>query len=219
MTTWRGALRLRAFDLLYQPLAWAYDAVSYGVSRGRWQAWGEAALDFLPGPRVLELGHGPGHLLATLAAGDGWAVGVDLSPQMGRLAQRRLAGGGRPARLVRGRGQALPLAAGAFDGVVAAFPAPYLLEPDTLRAIRRVLRPGGRLVIVPEAALTGADPLTRLVEWLLAITGQRRAGDDDRAAYGALWEGLLAGAGFAVAVYEVAQPGSRVTVVVAERVG
>ncbi len=218
MTAWRGALLQGAFHLLYHQLAWAYDAVSDGVSLGRWRAWGGAALDFLPGPRVLELGHGPGHLLATLAEGSWWAVGVDLSPQMGRLARRRLARRGLPARLVRGRGQALPLAAGTFDGVVAAFPAPYLLEPDTLGAIRRVLRPGGRLVIVPEAALTGADPLTRLVEWLWAITGQRRAGGSSGPEDGGLWDTALAGAGFAVTVHDVGQPGSWVRVVVAERV-
>lgn len=219
MTKWRGALLQRAFQLLYHQLAWAYDAVSFAVSLGRWQAWGKASLAFLPGPRVLELGHGPGHLLATLAEETWWPVGVDLSPQMGRLAQRRLARRGRPVRLVRGRGQALPFAAGAFDGVVAAFPAPYLIEPDTLHALRRVLRPGGRLVIVPEAELTGGDPLTRTIEWLFAITGQRGGAGGSEPGRDGLWDEVLAGEGFAVAVHHVAQSGSRVTVVVAKRVG
>ncbi|MBP6015509.1 MAG: class I SAM-dependent methyltransferase [Candidatus Promineofilum sp.] len=219
MTAWRGALRQRAFHLLYHELAWAYDAVSYGVSLGRWQAWGEAALAFLPGPRVLELGHGPGYLLATLTEGAWWPVGVDLSGQMGRLAQQRLGRRGLPVRLVRGRGQALPFAAGTFDGVVAAFPAPYLLQQDTIRAIWRVLRHGGRLVIVPEAELTGADPLARMMEGLLALAGQQYTADSSEQGRGGLWNELFAGTGFAVTVHHVAQLRSRVTVVVAERIG
>jgi hypothetical protein len=37
------------------------------------------------------------------------------------------------------------------------------------------LRPGGRFVIVPEARLTGRGPTHRFLEWLYAITGQRRS--------------------------------------------
>ena len=87
----RRALLLRAFHLLYHQFAWAYDAVSAAVSLGRWCDWGMAALPFLSGPRVLELGHGPGHLLAAMAGGEWRVTGLDLSPQMGFLARRRLA--------------------------------------------------------------------------------------------------------------------------------
>jgi len=61
-------LVVSAFHLLYHEAAWAYDAVAAAVSLGQWRAWGAAALPFLPGPRVLELGHGPGHMLIALTA-------------------------------------------------------------------------------------------------------------------------------------------------------
>jgi ubiquinone/menaquinone biosynthesis C-methylase UbiE len=203
------------FHLLYHSLAPAYDAVSLVVSLGHWREWGAAALPFLPGSRVLELGHGPGHLLVALAR-EGWqAVGVDLSPQMGRLARRRLARRGLTARLTRGQGQSLPFAAASFDGIVAVFPAPYILDAETVASMRRVLRPGGRLVIVPEAELIGRGPLVRAVEWLYAFIGQRGDPSRDEAGRQAAW-GRLGEAGFVVTVHRVQQRGSVVTVVTAE---
>jgi ubiquinone/menaquinone biosynthesis C-methylase UbiE len=214
----RRALLLRAFHLLYHQFAWAYDAVSAVVSLGRWRDWGKAALPFLTESRVLELGHGPGHLLAALAGGEWQAVGLDLSPQMGRLARRRLTKLGLAARLARGRGQALPFTDGSFDSVVAVFPAPYIIAPDTGAAIHRVLRSGGRLVIVPEAELTGSGPMIRGVEWLYRITGQRNAHDGSgETAPDDFWTRTLAPQGFDVRVQQVVLPGSLVTVVIAER--
>jgi SAM-dependent methyltransferase len=152
-----------------------------------------------------------------LSEGEDWPVGIDLSPQMGRLARGRLKERGLPARLTRGRGQALPFAAASFDGVVAAFPAPYILEAETVSGLWRVLRPGGRLVIVPEAELTGGGPLAWGIEWLNALTGQRgdeALSDEERAA---IWSHRLGVAGFGVAVHRVQGRESLVTVIVAER--
>lgn len=215
----RRSILLRTFDLLYTQFAWAYDAVSWVVSRGRWRSWGEAALPFLVGTRVLELGHGPGHLLAALE-NDGWmTTGIDLSPQMGRRAKSRLAGSGFPVRLARGRGQELPFCDETFDNVVAAFPSPYIIDPDTLRAIWNVLQPGGRLIVVPEAELTGRDTLSRLMEWLFRITGQRSVTTDKPTAKPGIWETAFEPAGFAVTIHQVLQPDSVVTVIVADRIG
>jgi len=219
LVRWRRALLLRLFHLLYHPLAGLYDAVSWLVSLGRWQRWGETALDFAVGPRVLELGHGPGHLLASLGRGGWWAVGIDLSPQMGALARRRLVARGLAARLARGRGQALPFVDGSFHSVIAAFPAPYILEPEAAAELWRVLRPGGRLVIVPEAELTGGGLPGRAVEWLYRVTGQRGAPGGDNAERDVMWNRPLGAAGFEVSVNRVRQAESIITVVVAEKAG
>ena len=203
----------RAFRLLYTRLVWSYDLVAWGVSFGQWRAWGAAALPFLTGPRVLELGHGPGHLLAEWAGCGGDIVGLDLSPQMGWLARRRTPA----ARLVRARAQAAPFAAGSFDSALAAFPTAYITAPETLAAIYRLLRPGGRLVVVPEARLGGRGPLRALVEWLYAITGQRGAAEENPTARLAFWTAALAGPGFHISLHEEMVSQSVVTVVVAER--
>src|SRR6266545_6817971 len=56
-----GFMRL-FFRLLYHPFAWSYDLVAATVSLGRWKGWVKTATGLLTGPRVLELGFGPGHM-------------------------------------------------------------------------------------------------------------------------------------------------------------
>ena len=205
---WARLLRF-GFRLLYRELAWSYDLVAWLVSFGQWRAWGRTALSYLPGGRVLELGHGPGHLLVALTEGGLRPVGLDLSPQMGRLARRRLRRAGQTPALVCGRAQRLPFPAAAFTGVVATFPTPYILDPATLAEVARVLRPEGRLVIVAGARLSGRDPLSRLVEWLYAITGQRETLDD--------WEAPFAAAGLVARRVQVEMRRSQVWLLIAER--
>lgn len=152
------------FTQLYTNFAWAYDAVAWAVSRGHWIQWGHAALPWVKGPRVLEIGSGPGHLLVTMAS-EGYAVsGIDLSAQMMRIARRRLGRHGVRAGLVRGRAQALPWPDTHFDSVVMTFPAGFALHPQTLSEVWRVLRPGGCLVVVD-----GARPRGGLYGWLVDV--------------------------------------------------
>jgi ubiquinone/menaquinone biosynthesis C-methylase UbiE len=150
---WRDLLRF-GFRLLYREMAWSYDWL---VSLGAWRQWQRAALPFLHGRSLLELGHGPGHMLPALQWYGYHVVGLDLSPQMGRR--------GPSAPLIRGEAQTLPFAAGAFDTALAAFPTRYVVESATLRRVRRVSRPNGRFVIAPEGHLTGNTPLHRFIAW------------------------------------------------------
>src|SRR5262249_32779177 len=152
-----------AFDRFYREFAWTYDIVAAAVSGGQWVAWGRAALPYLNG-EVLELGCGTGNLQYALAGRAG-VVGMDASPQMLHHASARLAHGGRPARLVRARAQALPFPPASFDSLVATFPSEYISDQATLAEARRVLRPGGRLGI----GLSGVFARDRLYERLIGL--------------------------------------------------
>ncbi len=169
---WWALLRL-GFRLLYRELAWSYDLVSWIASLGHWRDWQRAAMRYVRGPCVLDLACGTGGLLPDWHAAGMMPVGVDLSPQMARLAGRKLRARGLPLTLARGRAQALPFADGTFDGVVSTFPAEFIVERETLEEASRVLRPGGRFVVVLGGSLTGRDLLSRLIEWIYLITGQR----------------------------------------------
>ncbi|MGE5603902.1 MAG: class I SAM-dependent methyltransferase [Nitrososphaerales archaeon] len=132
---------------LYDELAWAYDPISRFVSAGRWDAWRRFALDYVTGSRVLELGFGTGELLLALRRQGHAAIGLDLSRPMHRVLGRKIASQGIPVPRLLARAEQLPLRSGWFDTVVSTFPAGYILGAATLKEVRRVLAPGGRLVI------------------------------------------------------------------------
>lgn len=171
---WRAFLRL-FFRLLYNEFAWSYDLVAWAVSLGQWKAWGRTTLPHLHGERVLELGHGPGHLLKTLANRRFTPVGLDLSPQMTRQAKRRLREAGLQVPLVRARAQALPFRSRSFDSVVATFPTEYIAHPRTLQEVTRVLTSKGRITLALGVRFEGKGFLSILLSWLYRVTGQDRS--------------------------------------------
>lgn len=176
-SVWGAFLRL-FFRLLYNELAWSYDLVAWLVSLGHWKAWGRTTLRHAAGERVLELGHGPGHLLAALEEQGLHPVGLDLSPNMGHLARERLRRADIGAPLVRARAQALPFHDGCFDTVIATFPTEFIIDPTTLPEVARTARPEGRLVVAVGARFDGQGIVAAFLSWLYGITGQNEPSPD-----------------------------------------
>ncbi|MFN2146911.1 MAG: class I SAM-dependent methyltransferase [Anaerolineales bacterium] len=166
------------FRYLYTTLAWSYDAVAWLSSMGQWRTWQSAAVQAYPG-LVLELGHGPGHLLLDLEKTGNHVIGVDLSSQMTAIANRRRKRGASAVSLVQSRAQQLPFAAESFEAIVATFPTEYILADETIIEIERVLRAGGQLVVIGLKRITGRNVLDRFAGWLYRFTGQ--SGDVDLA--------------------------------------
>ncbi|GAB4541517.1 MAG: class I SAM-dependent methyltransferase [Anaerolineales bacterium] len=194
------------FDLLYHPFAFAYDLVAALVSFGQWNEWARAALPFLEGKRVLELGCGPGYLQRALRTGGYDAVGLDESRPMILLAKRKL-----PARpkLLRGVAQRLPFSSGHFDSVIATFPSEYIFSPQTLSEVRRVLRPDGKII-----ALLAAFPKNIFLQWLYRVTGESPS-----ALSAALQEKIrqpFEAAGFSVEMRWVDSSGARLALLIGE---
>ena len=170
--------RRAAFRLLYNQCAFAYDLVSRCVSLGRWRDWQRSVMPCLPPASagiVLDLAHGTGELHSDLLRAGYGCVGLDLSPQMGRLAQRKLRRAGLAGALLRGDARRLPFADESLAAVVCTFPTPFIFEWETLAELRRVLQPGAAAIVVLSGALDGRGPLRLLIRGLYWLSGQTSA--------------------------------------------
>lgn len=152
------------FNLLYHPFAFTYDLVAATVSFGKWKDWVYAIFPFISGTRILELGHGPGHMQRFLLSRGLASVAIDESAQMGRIAKRRL---GTSQKLTRGLAQSLPYVNESFDTVISTFPTEYIFDPSTLAEVNRTLRKDGRLIVLP-----ATFPSNSILRWLYKITGE-----------------------------------------------
>lgn len=97
---------------------------------------------------VGDLGCGTGQVSEALAPFVAGVVAVDESPEMLAAARRRLEGF-ENVELRGGELESLPLASASLDAAVMFLVLPYLAEPAAVLAeVARVLRPGGRALVV-----------------------------------------------------------------------
>ncbi|MBK9926777.1 MAG: methyltransferase domain-containing protein [Anaerolineales bacterium] len=174
------------FYFLYHQFAFAYDLVAAVVSFGHWNNWILEVRPFIEGTRILEIGHGPGHLQRVLLNRGLVSVAIDESASMGHLAKRNLTRlnsassiqssahishihqpGYAQTKLTRGLAQQLPFCDKSFDTVIATFPAEYIADPLTLSEVKRCLSDGGRFIV-----LLAAMPKNPFLSWLFKVTGQ-----------------------------------------------
>jgi phosphatidylethanolamine/phosphatidyl-N-methylethanolamine N-methyltransferase len=144
-----AALDADAVRAAYRRWAGIYDAVFGGIS-----AWGRrravAAVNRLPGRRVLEVGVGTGLALPRYAP-DKRVTGIDLSTEMlararERVGRERL---GNVEALLELDAEQTGFADDSFDTAVAMFVASVVPHPKRLLAeMRRVVRPGGDILFV-----------------------------------------------------------------------
>jgi ubiquinone/menaquinone biosynthesis C-methylase UbiE len=152
------------FGLLYKSriLYWLASTIPFV---GQWRRWQRLVLPRLVGEDVLEVGCGIGTLCADMVRAGYRCTAIDRSPQMVAATRDWLRRQGLlpHARVLWAGVQALPFADASFDSVVSTFPTQYIADPAALREIGRVLRPGGRLIVVLGASLLPTSA------WLLPL--------------------------------------------------
>lgn len=140
--------------------------------------WPERVLDLAHvarGDRVLDVGCGTG-VLARAAVGrvgpPGRVVGVDPNDGMRAVAQRRCPG----VEIVAGFAEALPFPDASFDAVLSQFALMFFADREgALQEMRRVLRPGGRLVVLTWASIETSPGYAAMVGLLRELFGDAPA--------------------------------------------
>ncbi|TLF80771.1 class I SAM-dependent methyltransferase [Nocardia cyriacigeorgica] len=119
------------------------------------------ALALVPGRVVVDIGCGPGNFtgwFGTRVAPNGCAIGIDASRQM--LHRACADNGGESVAYLRADAEDLPLRDGVADAVTCLAALYLINDPHrALSEIARILRPGGRVVVLTSLAPGGVDSL------------------------------------------------------------
>jgi demethylmenaquinone methyltransferase/2-methoxy-6-polyprenyl-1,4-benzoquinol methylase len=165
----RADLDKRPADVaaMFDGIAERYDLLNDILSGGQVRLWRRAVARIIgagPGERVLDLAAGTGTSSLSFTATGADCVACDFSLGMLRAGRSKLAGQEHGGRLdwVAGDALRLPFRDGAFDAVTISFGLRNVASPGAaLAEMRRVTRPGGRLVVCEFSTITVA-PLDML---------------------------------------------------------
>ena len=156
----------------YNKIAKVYDLLSEEAEKPMRET-GLKKLAAQPGERILEIGFGTGHCLVEIAKAvgpQGKALGLDISDAMVSLATDLLAKAGLADRalLQRGDAEQLPFDSDSLDGIFFSFTLELFDTPDlpkVLAECKRVLKPGGRLVVVAVSREGKHGMMLEAYEW------------------------------------------------------
>jgi demethylmenaquinone methyltransferase / 2-methoxy-6-polyprenyl-1,4-benzoquinol methylase len=154
---------------MFDGVAERYDLMNDILSAGQVRLWRRAVARIIgarPGDRVLDVAAGTGTSALSFTATGAGCVACDFSLGMLRAGQSRLAGRKQPGTgrlgLVAGDALRLPFRDAAFDAVTISFGLRNVASAGAaLAEMRRVTRPGGRLVVCEFSTITIA-PLDML---------------------------------------------------------
>ena len=174
---------------MFDRIAGVYDLMNSAMTAGLHHQWRERAVDRAevgPGSDALDICCGTGDLALALRrriGPDGRVVGSDFSEPMLELARRKSGEEGLPVEFGWADALELPYGDQSFDAVTVGFGARNLADLDRgLSEMARVLRPGGRVVIL-EITRPQREPLSsfyslwfdRIVPVLGSVAGDSEA--------------------------------------------
>lgn len=177
---------------MFDAVARRYDVTNTVLSLGQDRLWRQAtrrALDPRPGERILDLAAGTAVSSAPLAEAGALVVAADFSLGMLGAATHH-----EGVDLVAADGLALPFADAVFDAATISFGLRNVADPvRCLTELRRVVRPGGRLVVCEFSRPVFAPFRTVYVEYLMrALPTVARAVSSSPDAYVYLAESIRA---------------------------
>jgi demethylmenaquinone methyltransferase / 2-methoxy-6-polyprenyl-1,4-benzoquinol methylase len=182
-----GTLEETQVRAMFDRIAGLYDRMNTVMTAGLHHQWRRRAADLAglgPGGRALDVATGTGDLAIALAqrvGRGGEVVAVDFSQRMLELARAKA--NGMPIRFEAANALALPFGEAEFDAATVGFGARNFSDLDRgLREMVRVVRPGGRVVVL-EITTPRRAPLSTFFElWFdHAVPALGRAAGDAEA--------------------------------------
>ncbi|MEM8848677.1 MAG: bifunctional demethylmenaquinone methyltransferase/2-methoxy-6-polyprenyl-1,4-benzoquinol methylase UbiE [Pseudomonadota bacterium] len=177
---------------VFSSVASKYDIMNDVMSAGIHRLWKDAMMDWLaprPGQRLLDVAGGTGDIAFRFLdrAPDASAVVLDMTEDMLAAGRKRAEAEGKDLDWVVGDAMALPFEDATFDAYTISFGIRNVTRiPDALSEAYRVLRPGGRLMVLEFSQLP--NPLMQKAYDLYSFNviprmGQAIAGDRDSYQY------------------------------------
>jgi demethylmenaquinone methyltransferase/2-methoxy-6-polyprenyl-1,4-benzoquinol methylase len=170
---------------MFDRIAGVYDLMNSVMTAGMHQRWRERAVELArvgPGSRALDVATGTGDLAVALRAAGAEVVGCDFSEEMLARARQKEPS----ARFEWADALALPYEDGSFDAATVGFGARNFSDLGKgLREMARVVRPGGRVVVL-EITTPQKPPLSTFFSlWFDRVVPSlgRLAGDEAAYSY------------------------------------
>jgi demethylmenaquinone methyltransferase/2-methoxy-6-polyprenyl-1,4-benzoquinol methylase len=194
VTATPGTLAEPQVRAMFDRIAGIYDRLNGVMTAGLHHRWRARAVDLAavgPGARVLDVATGTGDLAFALAgrvAPGGVVIGADFSEQMLEIARRKAASCAHDAKIwfEAANALALPHYDSEFDAATVGFGVRNFADLDQgLRELARVVRPGGRVVILEITAPQRPPLSTFFGLWfdrIVPVLG-RLAGDEQAYSY------------------------------------
>ena len=194
--TLQGVEKQRYVTAMFTRIARRYDLMNTVMTFGQDENWRQLTVRVArprPDSRALDMGSGTGRIAAELARAGAEVWALDLTHEMmvrGRTdmaADPHLRDPAQRVHFIQGDALTLPFADASFDCVTSGFTLRNVTDvPQAMRELRRVVRPGGRVV-----TLEASQPSLLPVRWgnrlyitlMLPLLGRLIAGDAEAYTY------------------------------------
>lgn len=185
-----GVLEEADVRAMFDRISGLYDRMNTVMTAGLHHKWRRRAADLAwlaPGGQALDVATGTGDLALELArrvGPSGRVVGSDFSEGMLTLARAKADGPGLPVHFETANALALPYGDASFDAATVGFGARNFADlRQGIAEMARVVRPGGRVVVL-EITTPTRPPLSTLLElWFEAIVPRLGSLAGDSQAY------------------------------------